>query len=119
MILGSVAGTLLAFVGKANWAAVPTALTAMATAYNEFGGCEKKLLRYSDSISNLDSILLWWRALTDVEKASVEAKSKLVDSCERSFQSERQGWASTNMSNKMLMAVKKTTGEGDEEEEGA
>jgi len=104
LVLGSISGTVLAFMDQSNWAAVPTALTAAFAAYSEFHGTEKKLLRYSDSIANLDSILMWWRTLTDVEKASIDNKNKLVTCCEQIFQSERQAWVSTSMNNKMLMA---------------
>jgi hypothetical protein len=109
LVLGSISGTVLAFMELSKWAAVPTALTAGFAAYSEFHGTEKKLLRYSDSIANLDSILLWWRTLTDVEKASIDNRNKLVSSCEQTFQSERQAWVSTSMSNKMLMAESSST----------
>jgi len=109
LVLGSISGTVLAFMSLSKWAAVPTALTAAVAAYSEFHGTEKKLLRYSDSIANLDSVLMWWRTLTDVEKASVENKNKLVSTCEQTFQSERQAWVSTSMSNKMLMEESTST----------
>ena len=109
LVLGSMSGTVLAFLSLSKWAAVPAALTAAVAAYSEFHGTEKKLLRYSDSIANLDSVLMWWRTLTDVEKASVENKNKLVSTCEQTFQSERQAWVSTSMSNKMLMEESTST----------
>jgi len=112
MLLGSLAGTLLAYMKKSQWAALPAAVVAALTAWNEFAGSEKKLMRYSDSISGLDSILLWWRTLTDVEKASMANVDDLVDVCEGIFQNERQAWVSTSMN------VKKAAKKGEEEEEG-
>ena len=102
LVFGSLTGTILAFLGLSSWAAISTAITASCTAYAQFQGTEKKLLRYSDGVSGLDSILLWWRSLTDVERASMDAKTQLVTSCESIFQSERQGWVTTNMSQKLL-----------------
>ena len=67
------------------------------TAYAEFHGTEKKLMRFSDSINSIDSILLWWRTLTDVEKASMKNIDELIDSCENIFMSERQAWVSSSM----------------------
>ena len=102
LILGSLTATILAFLGLSHWAAISTALVAMVTAYSQFHGTEKKLLRYSDAVASLDSILLWWRTLTDVERASADAKTELVTNCELVFQNERQGWVTTSMSTKLL-----------------
>ena len=102
LILGSLTATILAFLGQSHWAAISTALVAMITAYSQFHGTEKKLLRYSDAVASLDSILLWWRTLTDVERASSDAKTELVTNCELVFQNERQGWVTTSMSTKLL-----------------
>ena len=102
LIAGSLTATILAFLRLSHWAAVSTALVAMVTAYSQFHGTEKKLLRYSDAVASLDSILLWWRTLTDVERASFDAKTELVTNCELIFQNERQGWVTTSMSTKLL-----------------
>ncbi|GMI27381.1 hypothetical protein TeGR_g6154, partial [Tetraparma gracilis] len=114
VLLGSLAATLLAFMKLSHWAAVPASLAAAVTAFSEFNGTEKKLLRYSDCISGLDSILLWWRTLTDVERAGTSNVTELVQACENVFQSERQAWVSTSMGTKK--EKDKKTGGGKKED---
>jgi len=96
---------------ESRWAAILASVAACITAYSEFSDTDKKLLRYSDSINILDSILLWWRTLTNVEKASIRNIDELVDNCEGVFMSERQAWVST-----MMTANQKKAKDGEEEE---
>ena len=60
------------------------------------------MTRYSNTVSEIESILTWWRTLTEVDRASIPHINKLVDACETVFHNERSAWVATSMANKML-----------------
>mmetsp|Transcript_32479 Transcript_32479/g.64278 ORF Transcript_32479/g.64278 Transcript_32479/m.64278 type:complete len:289 (+) Transcript_32479:310-1176(+) len=101
-LIGSILGTILAFLGLSHWAAVPTAVVAAFHAYSEFHGTERKLLRYSNCISRLETILLWWRTMNVNDKALLDNKTRLVTECEETFESERQAWVTSSMKSRKL-----------------
>lgn len=107
LLLASLAGTVLAFAKLASWTTIAASVTATVTAYSKFLTPEKKLQRFSDAVIGIDSTLLWWTSLTDVEQASPGNVSSLVRRCEEMFQLERQAWVSTAMNNS---ALKEATG---------
>jgi hypothetical protein len=119
LVSSSIAGTVLAFLGRGSWAGITSALTAAVTAYAKFTGLDKKMQNYSDTISGISSVLLWWRSLTDVEQANPALVYELVDSCERIFAAERSAWVSTAMaSSKRLNAMRRKPADEDDDEEG-
>jgi hypothetical protein len=71
IVLGSLSGTLMAFLGVDNWTAVVTATTTAVTAWMAFSGTSRKLTRYSNTVSKVMDILLWWKHMTPIEKSSV------------------------------------------------
>lgn len=102
LILGGLAGTVLAFFDLAAWAGVTAAITFMVTSWLEFAGTSQKLRRYSDTIHRIGLSIGWWRSLTEVDRSNQLHIDNLVDELESLFQTERQSWVSTNMSAKML-----------------
>merc|ERR1711924_330067 len=102
LVAASLCGMVLAFLSLSSWAAISVAVATAATAYSKFLDPEKKLRRFSDTIAAIDSILLWWASLTDVEQATQVNINDLVARCEDLFQSERQAWVSTAMANTLL-----------------
>ena len=64
---------------------------------------DKKLQRFSDAITSLDALVRWWRLLSSVEKSQLGKISQLVNGCEATFHSERQGWVATSMANQQLL----------------
>ena len=115
LLAGSVTGTLMAFTGMASWTAIVTAFTSAVTAWTAFHGTDRKLSRYSNTVERINSVILWWAHLTDVDKASVTNIERLVVTCEDLFERERESWLSTSMSSKLL-AQASEDGEGEEGE---
>jgi hypothetical protein len=102
LVLGSLSGTLMAFLHIDEWVAVVTAVTAMITAWSAFTGTDRKLSRYSNTIEKIQSIMLWWRGLSPTDKALPAKIRQLVTSCEETFERERESWASTSMTTQLL-----------------
>eukprot|EP01052_Picozoa_sp_SAG31_P062157 SAG31_NODE_21166_length_556_cov_1.006565_1_plen_127_part_10 len=70
LLLGALSGTFMTFLGVDNWAALVTAITAAITAWSGFHGTERKLSRYTNTVDQVRSVLLRWRHLSYIEKAS-------------------------------------------------
>jgi hypothetical protein len=102
LLLGTFSSTLLAFFGVGTWAAIPTAIATAATAWQEFAGTDKKLSRYSGAVQNLGELTIWWKQLSDVEKANTSNLHGLILSCEEVLEKEREAWLSTSMATKLL-----------------
>jgi|GEM_PF-6847674 len=100
LLLGTFSGVILALLNIASWAAIFTGVAGAVTAWSEFHGTEDKLTRYSDVITRIDSIVLWWKMLSPVDQSSVAQISELVDRCESVFRDERQAWVSLNIEQK-------------------
>jgi hypothetical protein len=94
LVLGSLAGTLMAFLEVDEWVAVVTAGTHMVLAWREFSSTQAKLSRYSNTVGNIQSTMLWWRSLTATDKALQTNIRRLVSECEETFERERGSWAS-------------------------
>lgn len=75
------------------------------TAWGEFYGASKKLMRYSTVINALEDELLLWNTLTEVERQSVDVVEALVRNCELLIASEREGWLATSQTAKLLSKV--------------
>jgi hypothetical protein len=120
LVLGSLSGTLLAFLHVDEWMPAVTAVTAMITAWASFSGTDRKLSRYSSSIEKIQAIMLWWRSLSSTDKALPANIHQLVTACEETFEREREGWASTSVAAQMLtQAAADTEEEGDASESKA
>ena len=102
LVLGSLSGTLMAFLHVDEWVAVVAALTAMVTAWSAFSGTDSKLSRYSGTIEKVQTIMLWWRSLSQTDKALPANIHQLVTSCEEVFERERESWGSTSMATSLL-----------------
>jgi hypothetical protein len=101
LLLGTFSGVILALLNIASWAAIFTGVAGAVTAWSEFHGTEDKLTRYSDVITQVDSIVLWWKMLSPVDQSSVALISELVERCESVFRDERQAWVSLNIEQKV------------------
>ena len=101
LLLGTFSGVILALLNIASWAAIFTGVAGAVTAWSEFHGTEDKLTRYADVITQIDSIVLWWKMLSPVDQSSVAQISELVDRCESVFRDERQAWVSLNIEQKV------------------
>lgn len=56
IVFGTFTGVALALFEVVTWAAIATAVVAAFTAWTEFNGAEDKLTRYSDAISQVESV---------------------------------------------------------------
>ena len=97
LLIGAFSGAILSLIGIPTWTAVATAIVGGVTAWSEFHGTEDKLVRYSDAVTQIESIVLWWTTLPVVDQANVSKISQLVNRCESVFRDERQAWVSLNI----------------------
>ena len=95
IMIGSVVGTLISFLGYAPQVAIISASTAAISAYMEFHSTAQKLKRYNATILGLKNVILWWDSLNTVEKANPLHIDKLVDMAEALINQERAAWLST------------------------
>ena len=117
LLIGTFSGVILPLAKLTSWAAIFTGVVGGVTAWSEFHGTEEKLTRYSDAITQIDSILQWWRMLSPVDQSSMSNVSDLIDRCESVFRDERQSWVSLNIeqkSNKKAGDGRNSSGGGDD-----
>ena len=98
IIFGSLSGMLMVFFDADQWVAIVTAGTVSLTAWVNFNGTSRKLARYSSLIESVATVVLWWKSLSQVDKANVENVNEFVLACEDIFGRERDAWMSTSMS---------------------
>jgi hypothetical protein len=101
-MVGSLMGAFLAFLNVPLWVGVLSTLSAAVVAWSDFSGTEKKMDRYSTAIDGLNTIMLWWAALPEVEKLATKNIDFLVESVESVLRTERSGWISSSESTKVL-----------------
>lgn len=58
LVLGTFTGVALALFRVTTWAAIASGVVGAVTAWMEFHGTEDKLTRYSDAITQIDSVSL-------------------------------------------------------------
>ena len=114
----------MSFLEVDEWAAIVTAIAAMITAWAAFSGTKRKVTRHSNTIEAIQSIVTDWKSLKPVDKANIKKIGQLVSDCEEASEREREAWASTSMTTKLLsqqQAAQDTTGddEGKEEKSGS
>ena len=102
MIFGSLSTCVMSFIGLSTWVSVVSAITSAIVAWTEFAGTEKKLDRYSNTVSSLELIQMWWDALPEVERLASKSIDFLVESVENQIRNEHQGWRATSPSMQKL-----------------
>ena len=113
------AGTLMAFIKIDEWAAMVTAVTAVVTAWAAFSGTAQKVTRYANTIETIQALITDWKALKPVDRANVARIGQLVTDCEETFEREREAWASTSMTTKLLSQQAATPKEESAKQENA
>ncbi len=91
IIMGGV-GALIAAIGFAPWIAVTTALAGALTSFMEIKNAQKTLSGYNQVVNDLESIRMWWHALTPAQQSKPSNFEKLVNNTEGVMQSERDSW---------------------------
>ena len=95
LIMVTASATVLSYLEKAQYVIVVTALGGTITCWTEFSETAKKIERYARAIRSLKMLFSWWDVLTDVEKAGMDAISKLIETGESIIADERQAWQAT------------------------
>ncbi|TMQ02539.1 MAG: DUF4231 domain-containing protein [Deltaproteobacteria bacterium] len=87
-------GAILAFAGGGwvAWVAVTTAIAAAVASWSELRRLEPTAAAYEHAASDLDDVLLWWRALSDDGRAAEDNFDKLVTESEAVIESENATW---------------------------
>ena len=115
IMVGTVAGALIAFLGFAPQVAIVTSVTTSVAAWLEFHSTAQKVSRYNGIIVSLSNILLWWDSMGDVDKASPMNIDLLVQMGEATLNAERGAWLSAGASKEDQEKDKK--GKDDDEDE--
>jgi hypothetical protein len=105
MVVGSLAGAILSFLDSSFWVAFISCVTSSVVAWIEFSGTEKKLDRYSNVVSSLKMVKMWWESLPEVEKLATHSIDMLVGTVEGQLATERQGWRASSQSAKKLQDI--------------
>ena len=87
LLVGALAGTLLAFYDAQQWAPMAAVVTLCVSSWGAFRGTAKKLSHDSNTIDRTKSIMLWWNSLTRVEKLETHNINHAINSCEVVFES--------------------------------
>ena len=74
-------------------AGVVSGVAAAITAWQEYGGADRKINRYTNAIASLRNHLLWWDSLTPVDQNSQSNIDRLVGVGEEIKLAEVQSWA--------------------------
>jgi hypothetical protein len=114
MIAGQVTGMLMSAFQLAHWTTIVTAAVATVTAWRSYAQIEKKLMRYSNTVEKINTIIPWWEQLDPIEKSSAANIQHLVETCEQVFKSEWDSWTSTSM--RLQKMAKKTNDQNNAEE---
>ena len=109
LVLCTLGASIIAYLGKSEWAVVITSVAAALTSWSEFTDVERKTERYSRAITQLKNLHSVWKSLGEVERASVDRISALICSSEEVINNERSSWMSTANNNK---GVKSSDGDG-------
>ena len=87
--------TLFSRYGQSIAVVVVTSAAGAVTSWQEFADASRKTERYTRAVFRLKNLLSWWKALTEVEKASKTTISKLIHTAESIISDERVAWVST------------------------
>jgi hypothetical protein len=101
-ILGSIGGSILAVFDLSEFSVLLVMVISSVVAWSEFAGTEKKLERYSNVVSGLGQIQLWWNALPLVEKLAAKSIDQLVSQVEGQIRNEQQGWRAMSQAAKKI-----------------
>lgn len=91
ILLGGL-GTFLAAVGFEVWIAITIATVGAITSFIGYNQFENSLRTFNQAATGLESIRIWWRALTEEQRRSQEMYDRLVESTESVLQTEQSGW---------------------------
>ena len=91
-LAGGFTTTLLGFLNFQSWVPIIASFVGATMAWLEFNGTSKKLSRYSDVVHQVNSLILWWERLTDVDRASLANIEQLIMSGEGMFAMVSCAW---------------------------
>ena len=74
-------------------AGVVSGVAAAITAWQEYGGADRKINRYTNAIASLRNHMLWWDSLTPVDQNSLANINQLVSVGEEIKLAEVHSWA--------------------------
>lgn len=86
------AGAFLAAVDVGEWVALTTALATAFAAKLEIDQVQNSLVQYNQALSGLRDLRVWWRSLSEWDKAAAKNVDFLVATCEHIIEGEQAGW---------------------------
>lgn len=95
VLLCSIAVATLSHLQFDRWVILVTSAASLIVSWTEFADLAHKGERYTLAAQSLKKLLSWWNALSEVEKASKEMITRLIDASESTISDERSAWLST------------------------
>jgi hypothetical protein len=83
LMLVTAVGTILAYKQFSSYVSICATTAAAITSWMEYNDVVKKIGRYNGTVSNLESLMLWWKSIPQVEKSVIANVEKLVQTGEQ------------------------------------
>uniref|UniRef100_A0A7S0XXN4 SMODS and SLOG-associating 2TM effector domain-containing protein n=2 Tax=Hemiselmis andersenii TaxID=464988 RepID=A0A7S0XXN4_HEMAN len=113
MAVLTVSGAVLAYIKSVSqFVAVSSAVAAAITSWGAYDDLGRRIERYTNAVRSINELVSWWKSLDDVDHASAENITRLIEMGENIINSERQSWLTATSSED-----KKNAKEDDKQEE--
>eukprot|EP01052_Picozoa_sp_SAG31_P013515 SAG31_NODE_813_length_11892_cov_5.354538_3_plen_244_part_00 len=97
LILGSLSGTLMAFLDADQWTAGITTITTAIIAWMGYVQLDAKISRYSNVVARIKTETAWWGSLDQIGRSSLKNCQRLVETCENEFETEHVAWSAVKV----------------------
>jgi len=89
----SVASAALTYTESlSQYVAITSALAAAITSWGAYDDLGRRIERYTNAVLAINDLISWWDSLDDVDKASVENITRLIEQGESIINTERLTW---------------------------
>jgi hypothetical protein len=83
IMMVTAAGTILAYRQFSSYVSICATTAAAITSWMEYNNIATKIGRYNSTVSSLESLILWWSSISDVEKSVISNIDTLVKTGEQ------------------------------------
>ena len=78
IMITTAAGTILAYKQYSSYVSICATFAAAITSWMEYNNTATKIGRYNSTTSSLESLILWWSSIPEVEKGVISKIDNLV-----------------------------------------
>ena len=105
LMVATGASAIMAALGLTVWIGIVAIVASSVTSWSEFSGVGKKLGRYSQAITKLRDLRLWWETLSTVEQASSKHVTQLVELTEDICSHDTKAWLASAATKSLTQAA--------------